>query len=312
MKNHAFLIPAHKQPGLLARIIKNLQAPTHYFFIHVDGNTKNYDEFVDACSNLQNVVFVKRIPVYHCGISQVWATMIMLDAARKHPVKFDYYHQTSGQDYPLRTVEQFDQFFENTDDSFMWYNPEEEIADKWMRIYNMHVYYYHSIGKLNLLDKAIIWFGNTKIGSKLLWQKKIKNLAGAWDWWSWSDEVVNYIYEEFKRHTWFGINTIMFRYRYTCAPGEQMFATMLYTHLDELKIRKYFPLRYISITARRKVETSYRPYNLNELDYEYIINSPSFFCRKVDEVESKVLLDMIDQQRGSEFDVNATKYKFFF
>lgn len=34
--NHAFLIVAHDSPELLQRIVKRLEAPNHYIFIHLD------------------------------------------------------------------------------------------------------------------------------------------------------------------------------------------------------------------------------------------------------------------------------------
>ena len=36
MLNHAFLIIAHDSPELLRRIIDNLRAPNHFFFVHLD------------------------------------------------------------------------------------------------------------------------------------------------------------------------------------------------------------------------------------------------------------------------------------
>lgn len=58
MKNHAFIIPVHKQPELLGRIIKNLDKENHHFFIHVSGQVKNYDSFVKACNMGETVLKV--------------------------------------------------------------------------------------------------------------------------------------------------------------------------------------------------------------------------------------------------------------
>ena len=93
MKNHAFIIPVHKSPRLLARSLSILESPNHFFFIHVDAKVKNYKSFVDACSGIKNVFFVKRIPVYHATISQVYASLILLDAVRSHEISFDFIHQ---------------------------------------------------------------------------------------------------------------------------------------------------------------------------------------------------------------------------
>lgn len=306
MKNHAFIMPVHKQPRLLARIIKVLQSDNHYFFVHVSGQVENYNEFVEACSELKNVNFVKRIPVYHCGISQVYATMIMLDAVMAHPVHFDYVHQISGQDYPLRSNEQFDDYFDNTADSFMCYNYEDQM-DKWIPIYNEQVNRYYNYGPASLWDRIVIKIGNSRIGNRFFKRMPIPNLAGGWDWFSWSDKVVDFVYNTLQSPEG---KKLLKRFKYTCAAGEHLWQTILYTHLDELHIRKHFPLRYISWGTYREVKQTHRPYDMNDEDYDRIINSAAFFCRKVEEKESGKLLDMIDAQRGQGYDISEHDYFF--
>lgn len=306
-KNHAFIMPVHNQPNLLVRIIRELQAYNHYFFVHVSGQMNNYDEFTYACRNLKNVLFVKRIPVYWATISQVYATLIMLDAVKRHPVHFDYVHQISGQDYPLRSNEQFDAFFENTEDSFMCYNYEKDI-DYWRPIYAVHTNGWHSNGKKQFFERLFLKVANSRFRS-FFPRESIKDLAGSWDWWSWSDKVVDFVLKQLNDSNGRG-GVMLKRFNYTIAPGEHFFATLLYPHLDDLKIRKHFPLRYISWHAYRPIETKKRPYNLNELDYERVINSAAFFCRKVDEVESAKFLDMVDAQRGDRYDI--TEHDYFF
>ena len=80
---------------------------------------------------------------------------------------------------------------------------------------------------------------------------------------------------------------------------------MLYPKIEELSIRKHYPLHYVSWVPHRPVDTSYRPFTLDERDFEYVTKSPCFFCRKVDERQSEKLLDMIDQQRNNPFDITA-------
>lgn len=306
MKNHAFIMPVHNQPKLLARIIRTLQADNHFFFVHVSGQMENYEEFTDECKDLTNVQFVRRIPVYWATISQVYATLIMLDAVKHHPVHFDYVHQISGQDYPLRSNDQFDAFFESMDESFMCYNYEKDM-DYWKPIYSAHANGWYSNGKDNLDDRVFLKVVNSRF-RRFFTRKPIEGLAGSWDWWSWSEKVVDYVINELKNPN--GGGKLLKRFNHTLAPGEHFFATLLYSHLDELRIRKHFPLRYISWHAYREIETKKRPYNLNELDYDRVINSAAFFCRKVDEVKSAKFLDMVDAQRGNEYDI--TKHDYFF
>ena len=46
MMNHAFLITAHKYPEQLGEIVGILDAPNHYFFIHIDK--KSYQKMVSS------------------------------------------------------------------------------------------------------------------------------------------------------------------------------------------------------------------------------------------------------------------------
>ena len=52
----------------------------------------------------------------------------------------------------------------------------------------------------------------------------------------------------------------------------------------------------------------HRPYILTEMDYDLVVNSKAFFCRKVDEKISAKLLDMIDSQRGQKYNIFEHDY----
>lgn len=309
MKYHAFIIPANKQPNLLARIIRILQAPNHYFFIHIDGKVTNYEMFVSSCRELHNIKFVRRIPVYWGTISQVYATLIMLNEVIKHELHFDYIHQISGQDYPLRSNDQFDTFFENTEDSFMCYNYENEI-DYWKPIYDQHVNWWYSNGTSGIIDRFLHNHYHSKTLHRFFPRKPIRSIAGGWDWFSWSDKVVDYINTKIPFSPPYWRNSLMRRFNHTHATGEHLWPTLLNNNFENLKIRKHFPLRYISWKAYHDVEQTHRPYDMDERDYERVINSAAFFCRKVDEVVSSKLMDMIDAQRGNPYDI--TRHDYFF
>lgn len=113
MLQHAFLIMVHKSPELLSRIVHVLAKQNHHFFIHVDKKTKNFEQYKDTLADVQNVTFIKRISVFHGAVSQIYCELNLYWAAMNSYVRMDYFHLISGQDYPLRTNEQFDDFFDN-------------------------------------------------------------------------------------------------------------------------------------------------------------------------------------------------------
>ena len=294
MKNHAFIIPVHTQPFLLARVLKILQASNHYFFIHVDGNVRNYEQFRQALSSIEKVCFLdKRYKTYHSRIGCVYATIAMLNEVEAHPVHFDYIHQISGQDYPLRSNQQCDDFFESTEDSFMYYTLGKE-RDYIIDQKKVNGWYLNTT--TTFLDNILLR-GGYCLG-KIIKRPPIPNYCGAWDWFSWSETVYSFVLNYLKENPQF-----LKRFNHTLIPSEHIFATMLKPYLAELKIRERYPLRYVSWLPHRPISSSYRPFNLTEEDYEYVLASPCFFCRKIHEEESAKLLEMIDSQRGSDFDI---------
>ncbi len=298
MKNHAFLFLVYKQPNLLARILRILANENHYFFVHVDSKSEGFGLFKEATEGIKNVTFVERIPFYHGGISHPYCILKTLKGLMASGVHFDYIHMLSGQDYPLRSNQQFDDFFEHTDHSFMYFD-QGEFKESMLPIYHKMVDYFHSNQSGTITYKI---FEGLRIGRLLSFIYKrppIENFASGWDWFSWSEPVYRFVGNELERN-----QSLVKRFNYTITPTEHIFHTILSTHVDELKIETDNPLRYVSWHPHRPVESDYRPFTFNEQDFEFIIGRKAFFCRKVDEIESAKLLDMIDAHRGKPFDFN--------
>ncbi len=299
MKKHAFLVLAHKQPQLLARILQRLERPNHHFFIHVDLKYPNLKEYYSVCRNIQNIHFVSdNIEVYHAGISIVYAEILLLQEADKQKEKFDFYHLISGQDYPIRSNNQFDEFFEQTDHSFMYIDSKElqkELANNYkicanrFHFNNTEKWYSKIYEKFHLHYFSYLWYN----------RDHIDNYIGGWQWFSWNYTVKEYVMQYINKQPQY-----IEKYNHTSSPDEHIFTTLLAPHAQDLHIEIQNPLRYISWHPHRDVNTKYRPYDLTEEDLPWIINSKAFFCRKVDQYHSSLLLDRIDRQRENDFDIN--------
>ena len=91
MKQHAILIETHANVDLLGRVLKKMEAENHYFFIHVDKKTSNYNEFLALKSD--HVIFTpKRFDVKWGSEEQIYLTIELLQIAKQFPIDFDYYH----------------------------------------------------------------------------------------------------------------------------------------------------------------------------------------------------------------------------
>lgn len=299
MKKHAFLILAHKSPNLVRRIMKVLESDNHYFFLHVDKKTPNIKDFEDAVRDVKNATVLEQcISVFHAGISTTEAELALFEAIRKSKTVFDYLHLISGQDYPLRSNAQFDDFFEHSNKSYV-YIDDKALRANMAKSYDRSANEYH----FNNTNKKCV-----QIYEKLHWglllrpfyhRKPIGGYVGGWQWFSWNKELFNFIIKYLQAHP-----NYLQRFNHTASPDEHIFVTIINNHLDELNVATEDPLRYISWHPHRPVTDSYRPYILEEADYPYIINSRAFFCRKIDEKLSASLLDKIDAQRGEPYDIN--------
>jgi len=299
MKKHAFLILVHKQPELLGRILRILSNDNHYFFIHLDKKIENIDAFKNAVHGIKNVYFLQnRLKVYHAGVSTLKSVLLLLKEAANNVENFDYYHLISGQDYPLRSNEQFDDFFERTDHSFM-YVDSGEFKQSMISNYNRRINEYHFNNTSTIFSKVYEKFRLGKLLAVFLPRKSVPDLVGGWGWFSWNSATTDYVLNYLNKEP-----TYLARFNHTASPDEILFPTLLQLKSEELKIELQNPLRYISWHPHRPIDTTYRPFNFNELDYDFIIDSAAFFCRKVDAVESATLLDMIDNQRDNEYDIN--------
>jgi hypothetical protein len=303
MKNHAFLIPVHTQPQLLGRILRVLEQSNHYFFVHVDKKSNLFDEFKRACAGIENVCFTnQRIAVYHAGISQVHVSQILIKEAMAHEVDFDYYHVISGQDYPLRSNQQFDDFFEQTTHSFM-YIDEGDFKASMDNHYERSINRCHFNKTTSYVARIYNKFRLYQFVQLICPRPKLQHLIGGWDWFSWSRATTHYVMDYLRQHPEY-----LRRFDHTSCSIEIIYATLLEPQKERLEIETTNPLRYISWHPHRPVQTTYRPFNLTEEDYPFVIDSKAFFCRKVDEVESARLLDMIDAQRGDDYDINEHEH----
>lgn len=71
--NHAFLIQVHAYPQLLLKIIERLNAPNHYFFIHIDKKSKSifHSSIIEAIKLTDNVTVISDYKVNWGGEESV-------------------------------------------------------------------------------------------------------------------------------------------------------------------------------------------------------------------------------------------------
>jgi hypothetical protein len=106
----AYLMLVHRNPQLLARVIRALSSEECGFFIHIDrkSNIENYSKITDS-----NVFFCEpRTSVYWGEFSQVEATVSLIKMALCSESQYEYFVFLQGSDYPLRSSSYIQRFFE--------------------------------------------------------------------------------------------------------------------------------------------------------------------------------------------------------
>ena len=111
----AYLVLCHNDAAHIGRLARRLvsSASENAVFIHVDKKSGINDEVIRSVMGLPNVfVIEERYEVFWGGFSAVNATYALLRAVVSNG-KFDRYILLQGADYPIKSNQYIDLFFEN-------------------------------------------------------------------------------------------------------------------------------------------------------------------------------------------------------
>lgn len=291
---HAFLITAHAYFEQLTEIIELLSSPNHYFFVNIDKKAIRGGQFIADCKQkYRNVFFLEgneRMAVAHGGYTQIECTLRLLH--KSYDMGCDYFHLISGQDYPCRPNAEFDRFFEeNEGRSFMQIESESYNKECMVKKYPSRVlpWYINDFPhrEIKIVDSFVRAFN--KIISHFYARKMIPGLWGGWNWFTWHRSLAAYVIEHEKSNPKY-----FKRFHHTYCGDELIFQTLFHGKEQALNIDGSNSLRYIN-WIKKVSERSHpgSPLLLNEEEYDEIIQSGAFFCRKVHPVVSKVLLEKL-------------------
>ena len=109
----AFLNLCHTDPKIVARVADKLTKNTDFdMYIHVDLKS-DIEPFQELLKDNKQVYFTKqRQKVYWGGYHAILATYILLEEALASPRKYDYVVLLQNLDYPIKSNEYIQDFFE--------------------------------------------------------------------------------------------------------------------------------------------------------------------------------------------------------
>lgn len=274
----AHLILCHSNPGQIERLIRRLQHPDAWFYIHVD-NKAMLEPFLPL-EALPNTVLVKnRVDVYWGGYSIVQATLNGFTEILASGISFSYINLMSGQDYPIKSTNDIHSFFAaNPDKAFMHtLSVMQEWQEAIPRITKYHLVNFHFPGRYKV-EKVI----NTIMPSRRF--PGSLTPVGRSQWLTITSEQTAYILNYLATNKQF-VNF----FKLSWAPDEMIFQTILYNSPFKNNIVNN-NLRYIDWS-----QGGASPKLLRMEDADALRASDKLFARKFNPAEDSAILDYLDK-----------------
>lgn len=278
----AHLIITYTDPKQTERMIRKMIHPDFDFYIHVDK--KNDIKSHLYLETLQNVYFIRnRVDVRWAGYNTIRAIFNGIKEICDSGRKYSFINLLSGQDYPLKPIDQLANFFkENKGKEFLAYKDMvNDWQDELFRVRKFHLMNVRFRGRVLFRQETL-----EKILNYIFGERRMPyNLHPYGDsmFWMLSPELALYVtnkVENDKRLKRF--------FYFTWASDELLFQTIIMNSpYKERVINKNY--RYIDWS-----ENKANPKILKEEDFQELKESSMLFARKFDMAKNVRILDMID------------------
>lgn len=298
---HAYLIIAHGDQQMLEYLLDALIDERNNLFVHIDtkANSINLQQLERKYKSCQ-VWFYKEINVRWGQESQVECEMFLLDKSLSQG-KHDYYHIISGADYPIKSLDEIDAFFEkNRGREFVHYDQKEANAEALRRVFYLHPFNkMYKVTSSKVIHRLFFMADNLAVSLQhLVGYKKVCEyhvIQKGCNWCSITQELAEYVkFNEDK------ITTLIRKSR--CA-DEVFIQTLVENSIfkERLYLKSYNNdyascSRFIVWDENNKKS----PKTLNIADYEQINNAEAVFGRKFNSVESKELIFKLKKRISKE------------
>lgn len=282
---HAYMIIAHRQFDLLAKLITALDDERNDIFVHIDAKVRDFDfEKFKVLPKRSRIYFTPRIGVTWGDFSQVKCELILLaevDKMQKSGRVYDYVHLISGADLPIKSNDEIHRFFnENAGRQFVHFT-----ADNVSESSECRIKYYHLFRRRrNLFTKILAQIAlrvQMLCGVNRLKNTNIKVQKGC-NWFSITGEFAAYIAQESER-----LKKIL-RFSYC---GDEVFvqtALLNSPFADDVYMKN---CGNNHLACARLIDWQRgNPYVFKMQDFDLIKNSPAMFARKFDmDVDSEII-----------------------
>lgn len=286
---HAIMIMAHKNFEFLHHLIEYF---THdcYVFVHIDKKSAISRE-QEACLHAMPQVsgVYRKYSVHWGGFSILKCEMFLMKEALRS-CDAEYFHLISGQDYPIKPLSYFLQFFEeNKGKEFIRSAHVPNI--RWDKYSYKRFQYFYLFDLFREKNSKSLYYVKAFVNfqKKLSIKRRIPDyfefLYGSTQWFSITRHAVETLLNYTRRHPSF-----YHRCRFTFASEEFYIATVLGNFLPAKDIARK-DLRFI----RWRLENGNYPANLGMEHFHLLTtDEKSLFARKIIPEVSRGLIPLID------------------
>ena len=271
----AFLITAYKNPDQIDQFIRLWENANFYFYIHLDKKI-DLKKFLFLTNRL-NVKFISnRIKVRWGTFSTAESILVSLKEILEN-TSYDYINLMSGQDFPLKTANEFIAFLkQNNGTQFINCIPYNLNTDWWKRNESR-------VNTYNFQD----WYLPGKYKFQYLFNLLVKQrkhpegfiLAGNSNWFCLTADCVSYMLNSLKKSK--GLKQY---FKYVWGADEFIFSTLVYNSPFRSKIKDNLVFMLWPIHGEAHPQT----FKIN--DFDLVMASGKFFARKFDnKVDNEIL-----------------------
>lgn len=270
----AIAIQCHTNSNQINRLINYFQDDDIDIYIHVDKKSNIKDDL----DIKKNVYIIKnRVDVKWGQFSQVEATLNILEEIKNSNCKYKYIHLISGQDYPVKSLQSFKDYFlyqsgefiecshlpsdilvKRGEDRYKVYYPNWMI-DRPSKVFKrfIRILYREFILKTKILKRKNLDFEYFYFGSS---------------WFSITNDCMEYILNLLNNK-----NNIVVFFKNTLCADEMFFQTIIMNSYLKNNVKSN-NLRYIDWSDKKS-----SPKTLQIQDIKEAIKSEYFFARKIED-----------------------------
>lgn len=285
MLKQAILITAYKNYNHLIDII-NFFDDNFEFYIHIDKKSRLSNNDFKKIKNSKKVkLLVQKYKVNWGSFNHLKSILYLAEKALENSNNY-YFHLISGHDYPIKSVNEFNEYFyKKRDKNFLDYFdvPKNGWANNGgldrLEYFNFFDLLNFKIPKQKRIIKKIVDI-QKRVSFKRKFPDDFPKLYGGSTWWSLNKNTLKYVidYTKKKKH-------ILNRFKYSLCSEEFYFQTIILNSEYKNNVIND-DMRYIDWVAKN----GNNPAILDISDYSKIKASNSFFARKFEFPQSSNLL----------------------